>query len=505
MTTPIDHIPAIIEKSRSAQQFWSALGISERCAIIKNAREHILDHIDEIAALISEENGKPLNEAIIHDILPVLELMTYFSGRATRLLKKKNIPMRLMLHRKSHIEYWPMGVIAVISPWNFPFSIPFGEIVLALLAGNSVILKPSEYTERTGLKIQEIMEHSGLPSNVLTVVTGGPEHGHALVTGQVNKIFFTGSVATGKKVMAAASNSLTPVILELGGKDAMIVMPDADIDYATSAALWGAFANSGQVCASIERIIVHETIHDRFVEMLTNKINMLSRSETSKNLGRITMPKQLEVYNEHIEEARRTKGIKIHGGQIFKDQQRMDPTIVYAESGEDNETALESLRVYREETFGPIVAVTKYRTIQQAIDKTNDSQYGLLASIIGKDLAVAQQMASRLQVGSVLINEVIYTHGLPETPWGGVKNTGFGVVHSDDGLLEFVHKRHVHSERIPGFRIKSPWWFPYSEKQLSAFKNMLECLYRRSLVRRALALPNFLFEMIELIKKDKRL
>ncbi len=506
--TALSAIPEIVGKARDAQQVWAQLPAKTRCQIIRNAREHILENIDDIAALIQSENGKPQTEAIIHDILPVCELMTTYVRRAPDLLRKKRLPLRVMLHRASYLHYWPVGVVAVIAPWNFPFSIPFGEVVLALLSGNAVIMKPSEVTPLVGLKIAEVLEHAGLPKNIFQIVLGDGLRGHALVTGGVDKVFFTGSVPTGKKVMAAAAESLTPVILELGGKDPMIVMPDANLDFATSAALWGSFANSGQACASTERIIVHESIHDDFVRKLAEKAGKLRRNTSSElsDLGSITFDRQKEIYKSQLAELNDSNSNIVCGGDMSPDGTFLGPTVVTNPPGSTvDDCPLEKTKLYREETFGPIVAVTKYKTSKQAVEKANDTQYGLLASIIGKDTAMAMQMAEQIRAGSVLINEVLYTHGLPETPWGGVKQSGFGRVHSDLGFYEFVNVRHIHKERWSFLVFKSLWWFPYSRHQLAMFRHLLNFLYRRSWLRRALALPNLLVEFVEMIKTEKRL
>lgn len=507
--TSIETISTMVERARKAQEFWSNLTPKARSEYFWTIREYILDHIDEIGALISQENGKPITEAIVHDILPVLEIMTTYASKAPRLLRDQKLPLRIMKHRKSYLNFWPVGVVGIIAPWNFPFSIPFGEITLALLSGNAVIFKPSEVTPLIGIKIAEIFEYAGLPKDLFQIVIGDGLRGAALVKAKLDKIFFTGSVATGKRVMSAASESLTPVILELGGKDPMIVCEDADLDYATSAALWGAFANSGQVCASIERIIVHETIHDQFVEMLKSKTEQLRLNSTNssiKSLGAITFENQKSVYEKHIAEISPSTAQIITGGQFSSDRSSLAPTIVTNPPGSSSDNCpIEKLKIYREETFGPIVAITKFRTIQQAIDKANDTEYGLLASIITKDTKLAEQMARKIQAGSVLINEVLYTHGLAETPWGGVKNTGFGRVHSDFGFYEFVHIRHIHKEASTFFVFKSLWWFPYTFHQLQLFKQFMNLMYRRSFIRKLTALPHLLMEFVEMLKHEKRL
>ncbi|MEW6057594.1 MAG: aldehyde dehydrogenase family protein [Bdellovibrionota bacterium] len=504
--TPLDQIPVLVAQARAAQQAWSQLSPKDRMPYFINAREHILDNIDSIAELISRENGKPRFEAMVNDIIPTLDLLTQYAKRAPKLLKDQPIPMRIMKHRKSYLHFWPKGVVAIIAPWNFPFSIPLGEIALALMAGNAVIFKPSEVTPLIGRKIVEIFEHACLPKHLLQLVVGDPSRGAALVKAKLDKIFFTGSVATGKKVMAAASETLTPVVLELGGKDPMVVMPDADIDFATSAALWGGFANSGQVCASTERVIVHESIHDQFVNTLKSKVGKLRHGGHlgEGDLGVATYEKQKEIYAHQLAELSKDNSSILHGGKFSKDHTFLEPTIVTNPPGQSG-NPIEKTKIYQEETFGPVVAVTKFKTTQEAIEKANDTKYGLLASVISKDVAMAEQLAKKIEAGSVLINEVLYTHGLAETPWGGVKDSGFGRVHSDLGFLEFVNVRHIHKPKWWAPLFKSLWWFPYTPHQTQMFRKFAEVMFRRSLTRRLKALPDLIVAFTQMIKTEKRL
>ncbi|HTL12353.1 MAG TPA: aldehyde dehydrogenase family protein, partial [Bdellovibrionota bacterium] len=275
--TPIDQLPAIFARVRSAQTHWARFSPRDRARKLLDLREAILNHLDELVDLISKENGKPRTETLSCDLLPSVELLTYFARRGGRLLKDQRVHIRnpLLQHRSSTLQYWPLGVVAVISPWNFPFLLPFGEIAMALVAGNGVVFKPSEYTPLVGLKIQELCEEAGFPPGIIQTVVGDGKVGAAIIDQKPNKIFFTGSVPTGKRIMEAAAKHLIPVCLELGGKDPMIVLADADLDYASSAALFGGFVNSGQVCASTERIIVHESVAKPFLDKLTVKLAKL--------------------------------------------------------------------------------------------------------------------------------------------------------------------------------------------------------------------------------------
>lgn len=505
--TPLEAIPKMVEKARAAQQVWAQISPKDRAKYFYNAREYIVDNVDAIAALISKENGKPNLEALVNDIIPALDLLSSYARRSKKLLKDKKLPLHIMKHRRSFLHFWPKGVVAIIAPWNYPFSIPFGEIVLGLLSGNAVLFKPSEITLSIGEKIGEIFEHAGLPKDLFQVVYGDAARGSALVKAPLDKIFFTGSVAVGKKVMAAAAERLTPVVLELGGKDPMIILADADLDFAASAALWGGFSNSGQACASVERILVQETVHDEFVKRLKEKLLKLRHGASNGpgDLGVITLEKQKAVYADHLAELTPENSHIVTGGKFSADRTYLEPTIVTNPPGSTG-CPIEKTKIYNEETFGPVVAVTKFKTVNEAIEKANKNRYGLLASVITRDIALGEQIAKRIEAGSVLINEVLYTHGLAETPWGGMKDSGFGRVHSDLGFLEFVNVKHVHRPQwwFPAF-FKALWWFPYTPHQTAVFKHLLEILCRRSWVRKMKAVPHFFVELVQMFKTEKRL
>lgn len=500
--TPISDLPRIFEQARAAQVKWAALSPKKRARYLIYLREALLNHVDELADLISRENGKPRFEAMANELIPSVDMLGYFSRRTPKLLRDHTIPMTLMKHRKSYLNYWPLGVVAIISPWNYPFLLPFGEILMALAAGNAVVFKPSEITPLTGLKIQELCGEAGIPEHLLQTVLGDGSAGAAIIEQKPGKIFFTGSVATGKKIMAAAAQHLIPVNLELGGKDAMIVLPDADLDFATSAALWGSFSNSGQVCASTERILVHESISEHFMEVLKAKLGLLRQGPSqsmNNDLGAVTLEKQKDIYERHIAQAK-AQGARFVTGGAFNDgaaRRFLQPTVVTGPQ-------IENLDIYNEETFGPVVAVTTFKTVDEAVRKANDSRYGLLASVITGNQALGEEIARRLEVGTVTINEVTYTAGLGETPWGGVKESGFGRSHSDLGLYEFVNVRHIHKPRSRMFVFKSLWWFPYTSHQYAMFRQMLN-LYRRSWLEKLRAFPHFLWNFVQMIKNEKRL
>ncbi len=498
--TSVESMTEIFERAQSAQKQWANVPAKKRASYLLQLREVLVQRADELIDIISRENGKPQFEALSNEIIPSADLLTFFAKNAPRVLKDQRIPLVLMKHRRSDLNYWPIGVVAVISPWNYPFLLPFADIVMALVAGNAVIFKPSEVTPSVGLRIQDICSEAGLPPFVLQTVIGTGDLGAALIDKKPGKIFFTGSVATGKKVMEAAARHLIPVNLELGGKDAMIVLPDADLDYATSAALWGSMSNSGQICASVERILVHERIKEPFMELLKAKIRLLRQGPSvdgRNDIGPITLEKQKSIYSQQMEEAK-AKGATFEiGGEFSSDRRYLAPTLV---SGQE----IEETSIYQEETFGPVAAITTFKSVAEAIEKANHNRYGLLASIITKNIPLAEDMARQLEVGTVTINEVVYTAGLGETPWGGVKDSGFGRTHSEAGLYEFVNVRHIHKPRSSWLYFKSPWWFPYTTFQYITFRLLLN-LYRRSWVEKIKIFPHFLWNFIQFIKLEKRL
>lgn len=460
---------------------WSTLSFRERGEYMDKVKELLVERAHEIAETISSETGKPRIEALTGEIMPVLELISYFRKNTERILKRKSLKLGKwsLLGRRSYVEYHPLGVVAIISPWNFPLSIPLGEIVIALMAGNAVVHKPSEYTPLTGKAIQELFEDAGLPENVLRTVYGDGSTGEALVRSNVKKIIFTGSVATGKRIMATASERLIPVVLELGGKDPMIVLEDADIERAADAAVWGAFFNSGQVCASVERLYVHEKIYDQFVDLIVKKTKQL-RQGVDRNhdveIGSLTNERQLKIVESQVEDARKHGAVILTGGKRREDLSGYfyEPTVV---TGVSN-----ILPLLTEETFGPVLPIVPFKTIEEAIYLANDSPYGLTASLWTQDIETAKRISTRLHFGTVMINDNLLTHGLPQTPWGGVKNSGFGRTHGKQGLLEMVEVKHIH---INQSSMPNPWWYPYSPVKYEVFREFLRVLYGRGILVRA--------------------
>jgi len=454
----------------------------------------VLTHKDEIAALISRETGKPAAEALAMEVVPTLDAMRYFAKATSHLLEPQKIDIGQygLMGRSSRILFKPIGTIGIISPWNFPLGTPAVEVVMGLMAGNSVVLKPSELTPLVGLKIGDILNEAGLPKNVLEIVTGDGSSGAALIDAQVDKIIFTGSVGTGKRVAEAAAKHLTPVVLELGGKDPMIILADADVERAASGAVWGAFANAGQACASVERCYVHESIASEFLARVTRKTQLLRQStgETQDaDIGPMSSERQLQIVEGHVNEAVRCGANVITGGHRAQNPAGFyyQPTIL---TGVNH-----GMSIMREETFGPVLPVMTFKTDEDAIKLANDSGYGLTASVWTRNTSRGKQIAERIEAGTVMINEVLYTHGIAQTPWGGVKESGYGRTHGRAGLLELVTAQHVHVNRV--FFLRDLWWFRYNATAAKLFQGLATHFTTGSILRTLRLLPSIIRRLAE--------
>jgi len=487
-------VAAAVARARAAQTAWAKLSYNERARFILRAREIVLEQVDDIANLISRETGKPVTEAIAMEIVPTLDLMHYFAANAKQILKRKRVGLGQYnyMARTSYIVYKPLGVVGIISPWNFPWATPLDEVVMALMAGNAVVVKPSELTPLTALKIADVFKQAQLPDGLLEIVTGDGSTGAALVEAGVNKIMFTGSVNTGKRVAEAAAKHLTPVVLELGGKDPMIVFQDANLENAARAAIWGAFCNSGQACASIERCYVHESIADKFVDLVVKETKLLKQDKPSTgdiDVGAMTNQEQLEIVEDHVSDA------VAHGAEVRTGGHRLnksegwfhEPTVV---TGVNH-----SMKLMRDETFGPVLPIMTFRTDEEAVRLANDSIYGLTASVFTGDLDRGKRIAEQLDAGTVMVNEVVYTHAVAQTPWGGVKQSGYGRTHGSLGLLELVSARHIHVNAMPG--LADVWWFPYSKRAGQLFHDFARRFTTGSVLSSLPLLPKIFRRLIE--------
>src|SRR5687768_1881802 len=367
LTLP-EEVARAVGRARAAQNAWAAKSFGDRGRIMMRARKIILKEL-EIALLIARETGKPASEAIAMELTPSLDLMQYFARKTETLLERERIHIGLygLMGRISYVVYKPVGVIGIISPWNFPWATPMAEVVMALMAGNAVVLKPSELTPLTALKIKQVLTRAGLPTDLLQVVTGDGSTGAALIGAGVDKIMFTGSVATGKRVAEAAANYLIPVVMELGGKDPMIVLEDANIENAARGAIWGAFANCGQSCSSVERCYVHESIAEKFTHAVVAETKRLKQSgDKQGDLGPMISEQQLRVVERHVYEATARGAVALTGGERVPDVPGpfFPPTVLTNVNHE--------MEIMREETFGPVLPIMTFKTDDEAVRLAND-------------------------------------------------------------------------------------------------------------------------------------
>src|SRR5438067_1166561 len=445
--------------SRAAQKVWAARSFKERGQALSRFQQLVLDRADELADLIVRENGKTRNEALFMEVLPVADLTHYFSRKAERLLRDERLPLHMFPHKKSYLRFYPRGVIGIISPWNYPFSIPAGDTVMALMAGNGVVLKPSEFTPLIAEKLRALLEEAGLPRGLVAVVQGKGDIGAELIRSGIDMVVFTGSVATGRKVNVAAAERMIPCVLELGGKDPAIVLPDADLDTAALKVAWGAFANSGQTCASVERVYVHDTVAEAFTGKVVALAQRLRQGEPNGydvDVGAMTTQMQVEIVRRHLDDARK-KGAKVlAGGEVLvtpEGGRYVQPTVLTE--------VTHDMAIMRDETFGLMLPIMTFRTEEEAVRLANDSPYGLSAYVFTRDKTKADRIANQLLAGTVMHNDTLYTHAAPETPWGGVKASGLGRVHGKHGLRDLSEVRHVNLER---FNFPAFWYYPYGAK-----------------------------------------
>jgi len=493
-----------VNEARLAFGEWKNTTFAERRRLVMAAREVILAEMDEIARLISMESGKPVAEAMSMEIAPVLDLIQYFARNTERLLRplKVDIGLYRLMGRSSVIEYQPLGVVAIIPAWNYPFSIPLGEAVMALMAGNTVVIKPSELTPMTGLKIGEIITKAGFPAGAVRIVTGGGSAGAALVDARPDKIMFTGSVATGKKIAAAAAMNLTSVVLELGGKDPMIVFEDANLDLAARAAVWGAFCNAGQSCSSVERLYVHENVAPELTRRIIEQTRLLQQNaglDESASVGAMSSERQIEIVEGHVEDFRASGASVETGGKRNASLGGLfyEPTVIT--------NATNEMLGMRAETFGPTLPIAKFSSEAEAVRLANDSEFGLTASVWTRDYKKGRRVARQIEAGTVCINEVLYTHGIGQTPWGGFKNSGRGRTHGREGLMELVQPQHIHTNRIA--LLPNAWWMPYTPTALATFRGFATKFATGSLLKTAMLLPSLLKRTLELRRsggKDPR-
>ncbi|HBD10331.1 MAG TPA: aldehyde dehydrogenase [Syntrophobacteraceae bacterium] len=463
--------------ARQAQIHWAALDVRDRVKALGGIKPWLVDRADTLAAVISKDNGKTRTEALATEVLPAVMALSYYLGNAARFLNPEPIPPSslLLANKWSKLVRVPYGVVAIISPWNYPFSIPFAEVIMALLAGNAVILKTATQTQMVGRALETCFQEANLPAGLFTFVNlPGKVAGDALLDAGVDKLFFTGSVAVGRHLMAQAAKTLTPVVLELGGNDPMLVCDDADLDRASYGALWAAFQNCGQSCGGVERIYVHRAVYEPFLERLCSKVKGLRvglPAGPQTDMGAMTTRQQTETVRRHLEDA-------ISKGAIVAAQ---SPVPEGMEGGNFLPAMVltqvdHGMLVMTEETFGPVVGVMPVGDMDEAVVLANDSPYGLTGSVWSRDVATAEQIGRRIRAGVITINDHLMSHGLAETPWGGFKTSGMGRTHGKIGFHEMTQPQVVVHDLL-SFAKRNLWWHPYSEALYRGLRGALHLFY----------------------------
>lgn len=475
----VDDVRTAVKNARLAQPAWQALPLKNRIQYVMKFAEYIQKHSTEIAEIISKDNGKTLGDAMVTEVTPAALATKYYCDNAARFLadRKLSTGNLMMIFKRSRIVRVPYGVVGIISPWNYPFSIPYSEVVMGLLAGNAIILKTASETQVVGHALKACVESAGLPPHIFTYINlQGSKAGDAFIDSGIDKMFFTGSVPIGKYLMKKASERLTPLVLELGGNDAMIVCDDADLYRAACGAVWGGMQNAGQSCGGVERIYVDKKVYPEFLSIIKERVEALRVGEgTSLNsdIGAMTTRKQMKTVQEHIDDAL-AKGAKIFAQSKAPENSKGQfmPCMVLTDV---NHTML----TMKDETFGPIVAVMPFDTTDEAIALANDSNLGLTGSVWSKDRAKAMQIARGIKAGAIAINDHLMTHGLAETPWGGFKESGIGRTHGDIGFGEMTQPQVIVDDVLSTLPLarRNFWWHPEEKIRYDGMKGFTDAYF----------------------------
>lgn len=478
-----------IRSAREAQRLWAAVPFVERSRRLKPIEGYLAEHGDELADLICRDNGKTRIDALATEILPAAMALRYYRKRGRRFVAPRRIQGGniLMFNKRSYLVYEPYGVVGIISPWNYPFSIPFSEVVMALLAGNGVVLKIASDTPQVGQALQTIFSQIDLPQALFAYVSlPGKEAGPAFINGGIDKLFFTGSTAVGRQLMALAAPRLLPLVLELGGADAALVRGDADLDRAALGILWAGFSNAGQSCGGVQRVLVHRSVYDAFLEKLGQRLRSLRvgpASAWTTDMGPLTTARQKATVRAQVQRCLQA-GARIvarsEGGDLDGEGPGMG-ALVLADVRAD-------MPIMAEEIFGPVVAVIPVADDQEALEIANHSPYGLTGSIWTRDRRRARSLARTLNAGAIMVNDHLMSHGLAETPWGGFGDSGLGRTHGELGFREMLKTKVVVEDILPGAK-KNLWWHPYSESVYRGLKGILTFLYGTRWKKRLAAIP----------------
>src|SRR5256884_392134 len=467
--TPASSLPEIVAQARVAQSAWAKLAIRDRCAKLRGLRERIMASRNELADAFGQESGRPRVEALFADFFVALVSAEYWSRTAARALRPRRVPHHspAAKAKRGYLAYDPLGVMAIISSWNYPLAIPLSQIIPAVAAGNAVVCKTSDFTPQCGALIEKLFIDAGFPKDLIKIVQGGGEVGEALIDASPDKVMFTGSVATGRRVAEACANRLIPSVLGLGGKDAMIVLADADLEVASSAAVWGSYTNCGQVCLSVERLFVEQPVAESFISLCvdkTKKLRLGPGSDPATDVGPLIRPEHVRRMIDLVDDAVSRGASVLCGGSARPElgPNFFEPTVIV---GVDS-----SMKLFQEETFGPILAIQVVRDAKQAITLANDSPFALAASIWTKDKSRGMALVAELHAGAVMVNDAISYFRIAEAPHGGCGASGWGRSHRKAGLLEMVQMKYIDVDGLP--RSEKPWWYRYGsdlERAADAF------------------------------------
>lgn len=498
----VEDLKEMILRARKSQKLWEQFSVDERVKRVLKIRNFLVENADRIAETISRDNGKTRIDAMATELLPASMAISYYCKNAKRFLSDKKISGGnvILINKRSKVIRIPFGVVGIISPWNYPFSIPFSEVVMGLLAGNAVILKTATETQMVGLILKEAIEYANLPKGIFNYINlPGKIAGDAFIDCGIDKIYFTGSVAIGKYMMGKAAKTLTPIVLELGGNDAMIVCEDADPYRAATGALWAGFQNAGQTCCGVERIYVHEKICDSFISILKEKIENLRvdyDKDFNADIGCMTTERQIEIVNKHVEDAL-SKGAKIFAQSKVPTDIKLKnflPATVLTNVNHD-------MLVMCDETFGPVVGVMKFNDYDKAIELANDSQLGLTCSVWTTDPKRGEEIAKQIKAGVVTINDHSVSHGMAETTWGGFKNSGIGRTHGRIGFDGMTQPLTIVRDILP-FVKKDLWWHPFNKNIYDGLKGAMNLLYNKKLSLRLKGAVSLLKIVPRIFMKD---
>lgn len=441
-------LPGLVAAARKAQRAWGEVPVHKRADRLRPLKQRILERADDIASIVHREVGKPMAEALLAEVLPSADVVAYWCDAIEELLEVTDVELDAIAYpsKAATVSREARGVVALIQPWNFPVALPLRTLVPALLGGNAVIFKPSEVTPRSGALLGELFKDL-LPEGILTVVQGAGDVGSALVAADVDLVVFTGSVATGRKVAVACAEKLIPCALELGGKDAAIVLADAEMERAVNGIVWGALGNAGQNCAAIERVYVVESVAKDFTDKVVAAVKALTPAE----IGPLATTAQCDIVKRHVDAAKEAGSEILCGGEAGEGS-HYPATVVRVK---DASTALVT-----DETFGPVIPIITVKDADDAIAKANDSRYGLTASIWSRDTKKATALARGLRAGVVTINNHAFTGAIPMMPWSGVGETGYGVTNSPHALDMLTRPRALLVDKNRGKR--ELWWYPYT-------------------------------------------